>query len=141
MPPLPPAAFQIKGQQFTYPALLKRYQALFIDGILLLAVMIIIMVVTEDSPYHTEIMISTWLVCAFCYEPILSAYSATIGQRLMKIRVRNVDDPNVRILLGRAYLRFVVKGLLGWLSFVTIHSNPAHRAIHDYAGSSVVINV
>jgi hypothetical protein len=32
-----------------------------------------------------------------------------------------------------------VKGFLGWLSFITINFNDEHRAIHDFASDSVMI--
>ena len=59
----------------------------------------------------------------------------------MGIRVRHVGDPSKRINVFQSYIRFIVKGLLGWLSFITIHLNSEHRAIHDFAGSSVMISL
>ncbi len=60
----------------------------------------------------------------------------------LKTDVELLFDTNFiseRITILQSYIRFIVKGLLGWLSFVTIHFNGEHRAIHDFAGSSVMI--
>jgi hypothetical protein len=73
------------------------------------------------------------------YEPVLTTFSATIGQRVMGIRVRNAKNPDKHINILQAYLRLIVKYLLGWLSFITIGFDERHRAIHDLAGESVVV--
>jgi len=123
-----------------YPTLIKRIKAIFIDGTLLLVVMIIVMMLSEESPNAVEIRVSILLVLALLYEPVLTVYSATLGQRIMNIRVRDYNDPTKRINLLQAYLRIFIKDMLGWLSFITIHSNPDRRAIHDLVASSVVVN-
>jgi uncharacterized RDD family membrane protein YckC len=136
---LPPSTFILNGANYRYPSLLKRYKALFVDGLLLLILMISTMVLLGDNESRPFVMIGMWLTFILIYEPVLTTYSATIGQRLMGIRVRDYNDPTKRIRLGNAYIRVLVKDLLGWISFVTIHFNPEHRAIHDLACLSVVI--
>jgi uncharacterized RDD family membrane protein YckC len=138
--PLKPGTFVLKGTEYKYPSLVKRYKALLVDGLLLLTVMIITMVVLGNHENRPYIMIGMWVLFSFVYEPVLTAYSTTIGQRVMKIRVRDYDNPSQPIKLGNAYIRLLVKNLLGWISFITIHFNPEHRAIHDLACSSVVID-
>jgi uncharacterized RDD family membrane protein YckC len=136
---LPPGSFLINNEVYRYPRLVKRYKALLIDGLLLLVVMIVVIMSVEGHAYERTIKIVTWFVAGFLYEPLLTTYSQTVGQRLMGIAVRRVDDPTKRINLGHAYMRIVLKALLGWLSFITINFNAAHRAIHDFASDSVVI--
>lgn len=138
-PDLPPGSFLINNQVYRYPRLVKRYKALLIDGLLLLVVMIVVIMSVEGHAYERTIKIVTWIVAGFLYEPLLTTYSQTVGQRLMGIAVRRVDDPTKRINLGHAYMRIVLKALLGWLSFITINFNAEHRAIHDFASDSVVI--
>jgi len=132
-------AFIADGKEYHYPRLVKRYQAMFIDGMLLLATLIIIMIVSQDSEMRTTIMVSSGFILSFTYEPLLTTYSKTVGQRLMKIRVGRHNNPHERIGLLNAYIRWFTKGVLGWLSFVTINFNPEHRAIHDFASDSVMI--
>lgn len=138
---LPPVAngFYVGEKVYRYPLLVKRYQSVFIDFILWLFVMIVTMVIMGESEWRPVVMLTLWLSAGFLYEPLLTRYSATIGQRIIGIRVRKVSNPDERISLFDAYARVLVKWFLGWLSFLTIHSNAQHRAIHDMAGSSVVV--
>ena len=136
-----PDSFSAENGIYRYPLLVKRYQSMFIDSMLLLFTMVTTMVILDESPYRQTVMITIAAIFILGYEPILTAYSATIGQRIMGIRVRLMDDPGERINLVQAYIRVIVKWVLGWMSFVTINFNPEHRAIHDMAGNSVVILV
>ena len=65
----------------------------------------------------------------------------TIGNRVLKLRVLKHNTDNEKINLLHAYIRFTVKILLGWLSFITIHMNSENRAIHDFASNSVMIQL
>lgn len=57
----------------------------------------------------------------------------------MGIRVRKISNTNKKINIGQAYLRFIAKTLLGWISFFTINSNAERRAMHDLASGSVMV--
>jgi uncharacterized RDD family membrane protein YckC len=138
---LPPQTFISNHNRFEYPLLLRRVQALFIDSMLLLFIMVMIMISTEGLSNAIAIRIASGVILSNLYEPFFTAYGNTLGQWIMSIRVRNVSDPSQRLTLFQSYKRFIVKGLLGWLSFVTIHFNREHRAIHDFAGSSVMIRL
>lgn len=140
-PPPIPDGFYADNVAYRYPLLLKRYQSLFIDFLLLFSIMIITMVLIGDSEIRQTVMVSMGVLFLLVYEPLLTVYSATIGQRMMGIRVRDVNNPANRIGILRAYIRLVVKWYLGWLSFITINFNPQHRAIHDMASASVVIKI
>ena len=96
---------------------------------------------TENIPNSKVIVIVVYIIGVLLYEPLLVSFSATIGQIIMKIRVRNIKSPNERLNVFKAYLRFILKVLLGWISFITINFNPEHRAIHDLISDSVVIKV
>jgi uncharacterized RDD family membrane protein YckC len=128
------------NQEHLYPRLVKRYKALLIDGLLIVFTLIVIMVVVQDSDIRTPIMVSSALIISLTYEPFLTSYSRTVGQRLMRIKVGRYQEPEKRITLLNAYIRWCVKGLLGWISFITIHFNPERRAIHDLASGAVMIN-
>lgn len=133
--------FTVQEGVYEYPLLVKRYQAMFIDAWLLLFVIIILFAINDDHPTGQLLLKLLLLIAIFIYEPLLTSYSTTIGQKLTGIRVRDIHDPGKRISLGKAYIRFFTKAILGWVSFISIHFNPEHRAIHDFAGSSVVIKV
>ncbi|MEO8150660.1 MAG: RDD family protein [Bacteroidia bacterium] len=73
------------------------------------------------------------------YEPLCMTLGGTIGNRIRKIQVRQHKDESKRINIFQSYIRFFVKVLLGWLSFITIHMNNQKRALHDLASGSVLI--
>ena len=133
--------FYVGDRAFSYPTLLKRYQSLLIDFMLIFSLMIIAMAILNNSEFRQPVMITLGALFVFVYEPVLTVYSSTVGQRVMGIRVRSFADPERPINIFNAYARIVTKWMLGWLSFVTINFNLQHRAIHDMAGSSVVIKV
>jgi len=54
--------------------------------------------------------------------------------------VRKHSDPGKKINLIQSYLRFIVKFLLGWISFITISFNEEKRAIHDFAGGTIMLD-
>lgn len=128
-----------KEGRHRYPLLVTRYKALLIDALLIFFVMIVVMVVLGDSEYRSPVMIALGVVFFLLYEPLLTTYSATIGQRMMNIRLRSYDDQEQRIQLWQAYVRVVVKAMLGWVSFLSILLNDERRAIHDMAGRSIMI--
>jgi hypothetical protein len=132
--PLPPFANQ------NFPHLKKRYQALLADGVLMMTILIVGMVVLGDSEYRPPVMITLGSILFFLYEPLLTAYSGTVGQKMMKLKVRQFDQPDKRLSLLNAYLRWITKALLGWLSFLTINFNKEHRAIHDFASNSIMLD-
>lgn len=131
--------FVIEGQKSSYPRLVVRYKAILIDALLLMIIMITIMNIVDGSKYQTAIMISVGISLIMTYEPLLTSYSRTVGQRVMKIKVRNYLNPNEKISVLNAYIRWVTKALLGWLSFITIGFDLKRRAIHDIASDSVMI--
>jgi uncharacterized RDD family membrane protein YckC len=122
-----------------YPVLLTRIKSTFIDNMLILLVLMIVMIVTEDWENTIAIKIILGLTLWLLYEPVLTAYSSTIGQRITGIRVRSVNDINKRINLFQGIVRFLIKLTLGWISFITIHSNRRKQAIHDLIAGSVMI--
>jgi uncharacterized RDD family membrane protein YckC len=66
-------------------------------------------------------------------------FGGTIGHRTMNLRV--VDNRTAgNVSLPKALARFIVKGLLGILSFFTMNFSRRHHAVHDIlTGSSVQI--
>jgi uncharacterized RDD family membrane protein YckC len=126
------------------PSLLARYQSSFIDLLLLLTAMVILSMAL-DSLGNVPGWVRGALVGAMLlYEPVMTAYACTLGQKVMRIRVRDANSlhgnqPERRLNLLMSVWRFLMKSMMGWLSFVTIHSNADRRAIHDFAAGSVMI--
>ena len=129
-------------EQVEYPLLGDRVQSTFIDSILLVILMFIFASVLdryENVPDWVRIalFIGLWAV----YEPVCTSLGCTVGNLIKGIRVRQHDGVTKRINIFQALLRYVLKIALGWVSFLTIHSNKERRAIHDLMAGSVMIKV
>lgn len=73
------------------------------------------------------------------YEPLCVTFGATIGNDKMEIRVRKNSDTTKRLNIFQSIIRYTVKILFGWLSFITIFMNPKSRTLHDIVSGSVMI--
>lgn len=127
-----------------YPELKTRVQSTFIDAILMIVLMMIAAWIFDKTGLNNEeeaglvkaiIFISIWGI----YEPLSTTFGATLGNYLMKIRVRNENKYGKKINIFQALVRFIFKFTLGWLSFLTIHFNDERRAIHDIFAGSVML--
>ena len=122
------------------PPLTRRYGASLIDGFFLVIVMILVAVLFQAEAMVPARIAFFWLIF-FGYEPLLTSQLCTVGQRVMGIRVRRYGHPDARIGIFASYVRFVVKILLGVISFFTMGSTKQRRAIHDLAAGSVMTQV
>ena len=125
-----------------YPMLSERVQSTFIDMILLIVLMFLfanILSSYENVPDWVRIMLfgSLFLI----YEPLCMTLGFTAGNYLKGIRVRRFSDTSKKINLLQAIVRYPVKIILGWISFLTIGGNPQRRAIHDLVSGSVMIKL
>jgi uncharacterized RDD family membrane protein YckC len=135
----PEAADPYKGYEF--PSLLKRIQALLIDALIIILVFFVASNLFEIIGGAPEWLRGTILVfMLFLYEPVMvSALGGSIGHRAISFRVKRIKNPDKNIIFFLALIRFIIKGLLGWLSFITVTKNKRMRAIHDIASGSIVI--
>lgn len=123
-----------------YPSILRRYLASFIDGVLLFSIFLV-----TTAMFQREAESGMWLHIGvvvglfFIYEPFCTSKLCTIGQLLVGMRVRSFATRQ-RISLPAAYARFIVKFLLGIISFFYIGASENRRTIHDLAASSIVID-
>jgi hypothetical protein len=125
-----------------YPLLGDRVQSTFIDTILIIILMFVFAAILdkfENVPdwVRMVLFIGVWGV----YEPLCTTLGFTVGNYIKNIRVRQVSDSTKRINIFQALIRYALKILLGWISFLTIHSNNERRAIHDFAVGSVMIKI
>jgi uncharacterized RDD family membrane protein YckC len=126
-----------------YPTLVKRVQSIFIDGIFIMLLMFGFSAIIDKTGYDAPewlrgvLFFGIWLV----YEPVAISLGCTLGQYLMGLRVRDAATEKKKINIILSFVRFVLKLVLGWLSFLTIHTNPQRRAVHDLAGNSVMIEL
>lgn len=130
------------AKQTEYPLLGDRIQSSFIDMILIILMMFVFASILdryENVPDWVRIILFIGLWAA--YEPVCTSLGCTLGNYIKGIRVRQHDSATKRINIFQALIRYVVKIVLGWISFLTIHSNHERRAIHDFMAGSVMIKV
>jgi uncharacterized RDD family membrane protein YckC len=130
--------------EVNYPTLKTRIQSIFIDAFLILVLTFITAYVLDKIDPSQEgedgwIRALIFILLFGLYEPIAMTMGCTVGNYLMKIRVKKSSDISKRINLFQAFIRFIIKSLLGWVSFLTIGTNKERRAIHDFAAGSVMI--
>jgi uncharacterized RDD family membrane protein YckC len=119
-----------------YPSLLRRYVASLIDVVFLIT---LVGVVARAPLYKSPSTSHIYLLAAvLVYEPFLTSWLCTIGQALMRFRVRDFGTGH-RIPVWRGYVRFVVKWPLGLISFITLPARADRRAIHDLVASTIVV--
>jgi uncharacterized RDD family membrane protein YckC len=128
------------------PSFLVRIKSMIIDVLVTVLLMYIATLLLETLKADSNVMHTLAFVLVFLYEPICTTINRTLGQAIMGIRVRNYNALSENgiyenISFPYALFRFIVKTLLGWVSFVTIHSDPDSRAIHDKMANSVVVYV
>ncbi len=126
-----------------YPILLDRVKAATIDAIILIAIMYAaseVFALFESVPNYIRMIV---LVFVFIlYDPIFtSLFGGTIGHSFIGIGVRKDNDTDDNISFPNAFLRFIIKAILGWISLLTITGNKKKKAIHDFAVNSVVIEI
>ncbi len=123
-----------------YPSLSERVQSTLIDTVFIVFLMFMASNLLDqynDVPDWVRMVLffAIWGV----YEPISTSFGCTVGNYLKDIRVRRISNNIRRINLLQAYVRYVIKFSLGWISFLTMHSNPERRSIHDFAAGSVMV--
>src|SRR6266498_791715 len=130
--------------EILYPTLPRRVQSIFIDVLLMALLMFAVGWIfnkyssdenNNDGWLRAIVFIAIWGI----YEPVSMTFGYTLGNYLLKIRVRKNNNPDKKINLLQAYARFVIKFFLGWLSFITIGFNEKRRAIHDLVSGTVMI--
>lgn len=125
----------------TLPSLVSRIKALFIDFLFMLFVFALASTLIDAvGPVPDFVRGFIIIFMVYLYDPLLTSLTgSTVGQRIMGLKVRRNQNPDRKISIGQAFLRFFVKGLLGWLSFLTVTGNERKRAIHDLASGSIVL--
>ena len=124
-----------------YPFIFRRYVSTLIDGLLLLTIILVVPQFLQGEGNGFQVARISLFVLVLLYEPVLTAFGYTLGQGMMKMRVRRADDVTRPISLPAAYLRWLVKGFLGFISFFSMRAANRNRALHDLAAGSVMINV
>jgi len=125
---------------YVLPTIKTRYISILIDGICLLLIAFGISALFEKNADVSGLVRGiTIVIVIIFYEPILVTLGCTIGQFFMNIRVRDFRNPEKKLSFYLVIVRFIIKIILGWLSFLTVTFNINRRAIHDLASGSIMI--
>lgn len=128
--------------QEKYPQLIDRIQSSFIDMMLIIVMMFVFSSILDRFENVPDwVRISLFAGLFIFYEPLCMTIGFTLGNYIKNIRVRKHSDSAHRINIFQAIIRYPVKVLLGWVSFLTINTNPKRRAIHDLVSGSVMIKL
>jgi uncharacterized RDD family membrane protein YckC len=122
-----------------FPSLLRRCQANLIDRTITYAILGgLLCVVAEINNDSWPLKIAAILM-AFSYEPLMVSFlRRTIGQWMTGITVVSLTlDQKISLL--NSYSRFGLGLILGWVSFLAIHSNKERRALNDLVTDTVLV--
>jgi len=118
-----------------YPSLLRRVLATQID----VFVILFLLYLFAHSPFYNGEVETYWPLWLFIlYEPVCTRYLCTLGQFLLRFRVRTFSDHS-KVPLWRGLVRVLVKYLLGILSFLLMPRQPQRRAFHDLIAGTIVL--
>jgi uncharacterized RDD family membrane protein YckC len=127
-----------------YPALSRRVGSILIDSLFIVLVMFLLTDLFEKLLKTNEE--NEGLIRAVCfialwglYEPIAMTLGGTIGNYIIGIKVRKYSDSDKNINIIQAFGRFIIKMVLGWISFISIGFNKEKRAIHDLATGTLML--
>lgn len=124
-----------------YPGVSARVKAIVIDSILLIIMMLLVTsLFLQFENVSDQARIIALIFIFLLYDPLLTSFSgATLGHRIIGLRVRQAANETKNINFFLALIRFVMKATLGWISLLTVQGNQTRKAMHDYLVGSVVV--
>lgn len=127
--------------QIIYATVKERVQAVAFDaGIIFAGAVMLFSGLDELGMENSELKQPLFITLFVLYDPLMiSLTGGTIGHKMVNLTVRKATNHFKKINPLLAFVRFAVKGLLGWMSLLTITGNPEKRAIHDFLSDSVVL--
>lgn len=131
----------VEGQAVPlYPGVPLRVKAGIIDGSIILALTLLLPVLADRVPgQHPELNMAALFGPVLLLEPLLVSFrGATIGQSMYRLSVLHLKSKG-RCPLPNAFVRYVVKLLLGWLSMIYMLFSRRQQAIHDHLAGTVVV--
>jgi uncharacterized RDD family membrane protein YckC len=123
-----------------YATFTRRFRALVIDYAVV-AVGLFIVIIAGDAlwslPGTGPVAVIAFYGLRFLYEPLLvTLRGATIGHSATNLRVVSPSGGNPSFV--RAFVRFIVKDVLGLPSFISMAFTNRHQAIHDLLTGTTV---
>jgi uncharacterized RDD family membrane protein YckC len=122
-----------------YARFSRRLRGIMLDWIITLSVIagaLLVAASTRNDDVSRALGI-LMVTVVLLYEPVLVSFTGgTVGHYFSNLRV--VDDRGGNVSFLKASARMVVKGLLGWYSFVILMATRRNQAIHDLITGSTV---
>lgn len=125
---------------YKYPTLLKHVQSNYIDRVITYGLIWLFISAAIRVDSESLALKAIAVLLALSYEPLLVTFGRTVGQMVMGIKVKQLSMDE-RVPLLNAFARFWLRMVLGWCTFLTIHTNPERRAMHDLATGAVVVEL
>jgi uncharacterized RDD family membrane protein YckC len=123
-----------------YARFSRRVRGMMLDWIITLIVIFgAVLVATTVGSDHLSRPLGILVVIALLlYEPVLVSFTGgTLGHYFSNLRVVDEDSGgNVSFL--KACARVVIKGVLGWYSFIVMTATRRNQAVHDLLTESTV---
>ena len=123
-----------------YARFTRRLRGIMIDWVVAMILLFGALLVASSirSDHFARTLGILVVLVLVLYEPILvSLTGGTLGHYFTNLRVVDErDQGNVSFL--KALARFVLKGLLGWYSFIVMTATRRNQAIHDLLTRSTV---
>lgn len=122
-----------------YPRFRLRLQAAVLDAVFLAILFILTAVLIGQFDLPSAARIALVAVIVLGFEPVLvSRTGSTVGHFLRGLKVEDAKSGR-KLGLFRSSVRFVVKGVLGLYSLISILITRRYQAVHDAATASVVV--
>jgi len=137
-----------------YAGFWKRFAALVIDDIILVAVVLIIWLINYLATGNTKISLGTndpvqtiigivVILLFILYFSIMESSSkqATLGKMVLKIKVTDYSGKRISFLraLGR-YLAKIISEIILYIGFMMAGWTKKKQALHDKIASTLVVN-
>jgi uncharacterized RDD family membrane protein YckC len=123
-----------------YARFSRRIRGILVDWMITMAVIFgaIFIAITVGNDNFSRALGLLVIIGLLLYEPVLvSATGGTLGHYFNNLRV--VDERNGgNVSFLKACARIVIKGLLGWYSFVILAATRRNQAVHDLLTRSTV---
>lgn len=124
-----------------YSSLQNRIKAAVIDGVLLIVMMYSVAEILKSfNDVPSSLRMYLFVLLFVLYEPLMvSIFGFTAGHYYSDIKVKRMNKPDKNIIFPLAFLRFILKFFLGWLSLLTVTGTEKKQAIHDKVVNTIVI--
>lgn len=121
-----------------YPRLANRLQAALIDAVIFIALFFGLVMILANFHFYGGLKAALFALVFLILEPgLVCATGGTIGHHALGLKIQ---DKHTGGHLNPFYacVRFVLKYVVGWISFTFVLVTKQHQAVHDILSGSVV---